>query len=461
MIDPVLDALRNAAASGRLLIVTGAGVSHALQRKDGSPLPSWGELLQSLRRQADPALLAPHAALLDELLPADADVLGKVHGDALIEAAEIMQGCFAPGQFEQATAELCREQAATCTETHRRIADLWPAGVITFNYDQGHEQAFRETGANAEAIRYDEAGKLKARLAEEHSGGPFILKAHGCTSEPPSLVLTSSSYRAVLSKNRTYRLFLQHCFVRYTVLIVGFALRDRDFDQLMSALEIELGIPHQTHAFIAKRPKASSPEGLVKRADWAAVTARFGLNSIFVDDFDRIPPLLESIGTQAGSIIEQLVDASASTDGPTRSAAHDQAIGLGRIGRAQMRSALLERLDRPGLDLAIRSEIIYAFRGIADNDARVPARLMKELERAANGASGPDAKADAECAAHALIVLRGLRIKDTKALKAAVGALKEPALLAKLNSLEAVCTIPRLQSYALAAAAELESRHAP
>src|SRR5262249_19691551 len=159
------------------------------------------------------------------------------------------------------------------------------------------------------------------------------------------------SYHAVLSKNRVYRLFLQYALARYTVLVVGFALRDRDFDQLLGSLEVELGKPHQLHAFITKRPDTSTVEGLVKRADWAAITARFGLQPVYVDDFEQIPDLIRSLGTAAGSLVKCLVQDSESADGNIRSRAHDRAIALGKIGRTQMRSALLGRLKQPDLNL--------------------------------------------------------------------------------------------------------------
>lgn len=454
----VIDALRNAAASDNLLLVTGAGISRNLRRSDGSPLPGWGELVTSLRLKADQAALEPHAALLDELLPSAG--LAKVHGDALIEASEIIQKeGFANGVFEQEIAKLCREKPGDFTETHRAIAQIAPAGIITFNYDQGHEWAFQAMGMDFQPVRYDEGDKLKGLLAADRPGAPFVLKAHGCIAHPESLVLTSSSYRRVLSSNRAYRLFLQHCFARYTVLIAGFSLRDRDFDQLLSVLEIELGRPIHTHAFIEALPDRKTEEGLLKRAHWASLTARFGLRPLYVDDFAGVPNLLRQLGDTAGTLIGQLVNQSASADGRARAAAHDRTIRLGRIGRAQMRSALLGRLDDRGLPLPERSELIYAFRGIVEGDVRVHERLLRELGGAAQGASAPNAAGHAECAAHALVVIRGLRLPDAAERHRIQAVLEDAGLLQNLQKLDSACAVPRLHGYAIAAAAELRSRH--
>ncbi|MEQ1830836.1 MAG: SIR2 family protein [Pirellula sp.] len=413
--------------------------------------------MQALRDNADKLKLTASESLLDELLPAGD--LQKVHGDALIEASEIIQASFDKGKFEPEIASHCREADGSFTDTHLAIAEIAPTGIITFNYDQGHERAAEAQGSISRSIRYDEPEELKGLLARESPGVPFILKAHGCISHPSSLVLTSSSYRAVLSNNRAYRLFLQHCFARYTILIVGFALRDRDFDQLLSVLEIELGRPIQTHAFIAQQPDVATSDGLVQRANWAALKARFGLNSVYVKDYSAIPQFLRSLGKDPGTLIDKLVTQCASPDGHVRVAAHDQANRLGRIGRSQLRSALLDRLNHTNQDLSTRSELIYSFRGIVEDDKMVRSQLLTELQQAASNGKGLDAEAYAECAAHALVVIRGLRINGRVELDQTIAALKDQVLLSQLQSLDSLCDIPRLQSYALAAAAELEARH--
>jgi hypothetical protein len=451
----LIDALRNAAACGTLLVVTGAGISKDLRRPDNQPLPSWGELVQSLRGQADASKLAHCHALLDDLLPPAA--LDKVHGDALIEASEIIQGGFSAGGLEIAIAKVCGEADGTFTETHRAVAQLQPAGVITFNYDRGHEEAFKDAGRSIQVIRYDEDQQIKARLAGSDAT-PFVLKAHGCITVPQSLVLTSSSYHAVLSKHRAYRLFLQHCLARYTVLVVGFALRDRDFDQLLSSLEIELGKPLQRHAFIAREPDSSKIEGLTQRADWAAITARFGLEPIYVQKFTEIPDVIRSLAAEPGSLIHQLVAEASSSDAGVRRSAHQTIRSLGRTGRSQMLAALVNRLQRPGLTLTARSEVVYAFVGIVGDHLPAIQQLLTELELAAAGATTPDAREQAECAAHALIALRHGRVCDTGELEAVLQRLRSPGLLEKLKHFDDMVTVPRLRAYAESAAAELESR---
>ena len=246
------DCLRDAAAQGRLVLLTGAGISCNLERADGGGrLPTWGQLVRSLRDRADKSSFSvPKQQLLADLLPDD--VLEKLPGDVLIEASELLQEGFASGEFEATIASTCREKEGECSETHRAIAGLKPSGIITFNYDRAHEFAFHERTIKFQPLLYNDESTLRALLAHSEEGVPFLLKAHGCVSQPKSLVLTSTSYRAVLSRNRAYRAFLEQTFVRNTLLMVGFGLRDRDFDQVMTTLEIELGGPIRPHVIVTK-----------------------------------------------------------------------------------------------------------------------------------------------------------------------------------------------------------------
>jgi hypothetical protein len=68
----------------------------------------------------------------------------------------------------------------------------------------------------------------------------FFAKLHGCirkTSRPlaENLILTEKSY-AQLRHNKKYRTILHSLFLRYTVLTVGFSLRDPDFLALVGDL---------------------------------------------------------------------------------------------------------------------------------------------------------------------------------------------------------------------------------
>jgi hypothetical protein len=456
----VLARLRNAAAQGRLVVITGAGISSRLMRPNGTRIPNWEKLVEELWSSADESRLSKaDRRLLAELMPsAERD---KLHGDALIEASEILRGGFDEGDFEKTIARLCREKRGETSDTHRAIVSIAPAGIITFNYDRAQETAFRERGVRFEPILYSADARIKARLARRRSGAPFLLKAHGCVSDPASLVLTSSSYREVLSRCRAYRLFLQYVLVHFTVLIVGFALRDRDFDQLLGTLEIELGKPKHQHVFIAGRP-APSPEGKVQQAAWAALTARFGVDPLYVRDFGRLPALIRSLAEKPGPLIRNLVGRAQSTDKHVREAAHDEMEMLGEVGRRQVRAALLAAIDEVAAEPGRRSELIYALRGVGDGEPEVAARLVAEIVRAVNDFASARDLVHTECAAHALLVLRRSRLRDTAQRNGLLRDLAAPKVQKGLEAMdrfvEGAGEVPRLVAYARAACAEIEAR---
>ena len=456
--NAVLARLRNAAAQGRLVIISGAGISGGLSRVDGSTLPNWTKLVAELRKAADETRLSPaDRQLLDILMPAAARSL---HGDTLIEASEILRRAFDPGKFERKIASLCRERKGETSEAHRAIASIAPAGVITFNYDRAHETAFREQSLDFESVLYSNDRRIKALLARRRSGPLFLLKAHGTITDPESLVLTSSSYRDVLSRCRPYRVLLQYALVHYTVLIVGFALRDRDFDHLLGTLEVELGKPEQRHVFIALRP-AATPEGLAEQASWAALTARFGVDPLYVDDFPQIPPLIRSIGEEPGPLIRQLVRRARSPVKAVREAVHDEIKMLGEIGRRQLRAALLEAIAGTA-DPLRRSELVYALGGVADGEFEVARRLADEVVAAARDFGARQDLGPTELAAHALLVLRRIRLPDPVQRTRIVDLFSAPAVRRQLAEMDVFVAgqneVPRLVAYADAAAAEIEAR---
>lgn len=405
----IQDSLRDAAACGRLVFVTGAGISTGMRRLDGSPLPKWGALVQQLRDHRT-IRDAQFDAILDDLLPVGS--LDQLHGDALIEASEIISRGYERDKFSERLIELCREVPGTHTETHRAIAEAQPAGIITFNYDCGHESAYQALGMRKpDKLIYSDDSGLRACLGKIDQRNSFLLKAHGCVDVPNSAVLTSSSYRSILANFRTYRAFLHNVLITYSIIIVGFAMRDRDFDQLMLTLEVELGGPVQHLAVLTKEPDRD-PAGEIARASWATLKARFGVEPIFVGDYPEIPEEIRKISSKPGPLIEELARNAVSTDKRARMVAHDRAKGLGSVGRVQLRSKLFEIISNSHVSLEAKSEAIYTIGLVGEGTFAVAEALMQFIESVAGIPVFSLDIGHAECVAHALLVLRATRVDD-------------------------------------------------
>lgn len=451
------DCLRDAAAQGRLVVLTGAGISCNLERSDGGGrLPTWGQLVRSLRDRAkETSFSEQKKQLLEELLPDD--VLEKLPGDVLIEASELLQEGFASGEFEAAIASTCTEKNGECSEIHRAIAGLKPSGIITFNYDRAHESAFHERGIKFQPLLYDNDAELRELLRHSEDGVPFLLKAHGCVSQPKSLVLTSTSYRAVLSRNRAYRAFLQHTFVRNTLLMVGFGLRDRDFDQVMTTLEIELGGPVRPHVILTKEPDSAVPEGRSKRAEWAAISARFSVLPMYLPDYDGIPSFITSLSTTPGKMVRDIVELIQSPASTNRNLSHREIERLGPIGRQQVKTALVDKLTDESLSAQSRSEIIYALSVAGDRDGALSGCFVDEIERACSHWQSARDAGQVECVAHALIALRKSRPSDSDVRSKIYGLVQSHRDVYRAMDTWVANNggVPRLEAYAMAASAEI------
>jgi hypothetical protein len=75
------------------------------------------------------------------------------------------------------------------TPLHDLIEDLEPLGIITFNYDLGHENAYRARRRDRHRMHraiYSDERKLRVVIAEDFRSR-FLLKAHGCISRPKTV----------------------------------------------------------------------------------------------------------------------------------------------------------------------------------------------------------------------------------------------------------------------------------
>jgi hypothetical protein len=68
--------------------------------------------------------------------------------DYLIEAATLIRETVGVGDYRDAVVQLTTAADDARTTLHDLIEDLEPLGIITFNYDLGHENAYRPLESN-------------------------------------------------------------------------------------------------------------------------------------------------------------------------------------------------------------------------------------------------------------------------------------------------------------------------
>lgn len=155
------DALAERARSGGLTIFIGAGVARP------AGLPDWKQLLH---------LLAEQHITADELR--DFDSLNELDRAAWIERRLVGE------TIGDATARVVVAHSHRFALSHALLASLPVSEVVTTNYDDLFERASNVVGRPCARI----PGQVVA------AGERFILKMHGCVTQPSSIVLTRGDY---------------------------------------------------------------------------------------------------------------------------------------------------------------------------------------------------------------------------------------------------------------------------
>ncbi len=198
--DPGFGQLCDAVAFRQLVVVTGSGVSAELgnARSTGAPISTWHDVLKRLRNEFTDQLrgLDAHLDLLLNARPQNSEYL--------IEAATLIRGAVGYKPYRDAVVGLTTPREGAHSALHDLIEGLEPIGIITFNYDRGHENAYRSLRRRAPSLQraiYSDEEKLRTILAG-HARSRFLLKAHGCISRPhrscSTAIHTATSWHANL-----------------------------------------------------------------------------------------------------------------------------------------------------------------------------------------------------------------------------------------------------------------------
>jgi len=376
-------------ASDHLVCLTGAGISRGLRRKHApnKTLPGWVSLLRELLLAFEPRLAPMDAASARRLLDAEDERLaagllrdavrgsmsGAAQGDALgwmgelgphigsdelILAASIIREPD-PTEFDKRFLEAISEAPGECSPTHEAILDLVPRGILTFNYDGGHEEACRRRGHAYIALNpTDGDSEQQFRdLLERRLKDFFLLKAHGSVDSASPLVLTTAEYRNLLGKNPSFRAFVQNLFTNFSFLMVGYGLDDPDFDLFLRTMAEQFAGPLQHHVVLRPLAQRHRREEVERRL--------YGIHTLHINDFPEVPGVLRQAATTAGPALRRSLDDCLSVDHHTRRRAHAMLENLGPAGRAVAGQALVKRLSDH--DSFIVSEAAYSL-GLLDAD---------------------------------------------------------------------------------------------
>jgi hypothetical protein len=226
------DALLEDAEKGRCILFVGSGLSNM------AGYPNWSQLIDQLVIEARRTPQAKTTGLAKLVRARDYLML-----------AEFARSTLGPAKF----ATVLKRQLGGSIDpspAHKIIANTAYRGFITTNYDRLLETTLTiERGWSQNVITHEAITSLATALYEPD---PFLFKLHGDIMVPDTIVLTSRDYDRIILRSPHVRNFLQACFLTYTLLFVGYSLRDPDFN--LALRELHLIFEGQTPVHYALLP---------------------------------------------------------------------------------------------------------------------------------------------------------------------------------------------------------------
>ncbi len=194
--------------------VVGSGMSRNARVPDGDPPPDWNGLASVLKRDlADP----------DDTFDA-VDVISayaQEHGrPALVERVS----------------RAIRIADAQPGEVHLSLCRLPVDVLVTTNFDQLLEQAFREVRKPCHPV----LDELQLAISNPYPG-PALLKLHGDVSRPERMVLTEEDFDRFLIRNPLFSTVVASHFAQRSIVLIGYSLSDPDLRQIVSLVRERLG----------------------------------------------------------------------------------------------------------------------------------------------------------------------------------------------------------------------------
>jgi len=329
------------------------------------------------------------ALLTDVADELDLDI-GKEH-DLLALAQYHVNGHGGRGELNQQLIDAFTRDAER-TEVHDVVARLPIDSVWTTNYDQLLEKAYEAVGRCVEV-------KLSIQnLAQAKKGRDVTLyKMHGCVTQPHEAVLTKQDYEIYDVSRRLFTDSLKGDFIEKTLLFLGFSFADPNVERILAKVREQLGQNQRTHYWITKRPPQTCPMGVRSRDEMeydrrkaelqSADLKRYGIQTIWVDDYADVPQLLralESYVTRKGVFVS--------------GAAHEPGL-LGWDQLNELSRALGAEIIKRGFNLVsgfgigiAEQTIIGAFRAVYESSKPQPAERV--LIRPFPGSAPPERRAE-------------------------------------------------------------------
>ena len=258
----ILHDLRDAYATGDLVVFAGAGVPAA------AGLPTWPTLAQGLRNRLHTDGKPPELiGEVDEL----------IQRRQLIDALSAIKHALGAHEFDLAVEKAVDDHALPVPDVATAIAELEPRlrAVVTTNLDRFLERAF---AGNWDALTNPPGDLVQRRR--------YILKLHGTRIDRGTWVFTREQYDQATFGWQQHRAIFEALFHAHPILFVGYGLTDDDFDQTLASTRALAGASPPRHFALLLRPVSPYRRTKLEKA---------GLRLLEYDNHGEVPGILRSL----------------------------------------------------------------------------------------------------------------------------------------------------------------------
>lgn len=224
-------------AERRCIPFIGAGVSGGCLNAQGNRPPEWKDLLLNA---------LPHVTRVEDRNEAQR----LIDREMFLDAAEIIFSNIVQPEIREYLRRTFVTPGFQPTKVHGCILELDPKVVVTTNYDQIYDNFCRQGQASEgySVLRYHDENILD----EIRSTARVIIKAHGCLSDTPKIVLTRSQYFKAKQLYPSIYNILDSLFLVNTILFVGCGLSDPDIQLVLENTNIAVPSNHPHYALVPR-----------------------------------------------------------------------------------------------------------------------------------------------------------------------------------------------------------------
>ena len=195
--------IKNSIKENSLILFVGAGISA------NSNLPTWGELIQSLKKELN---------------------LPEERTDSPLRIAQYYYDTFGKNQYTKKIEEIFFKRGLSKpNELHKLIEKIAPKHIITTNYDSLLESQF-ENGL----LRYNVVAEDKD--IPYTSSERYLIKMHGDFSKK-NIVLKEEDYLDYPLNFPMVSTLIQSLIMNHTLLFVGYSLGDSTFNSIFRLIQ--------------------------------------------------------------------------------------------------------------------------------------------------------------------------------------------------------------------------------